>query len=119
MTHPQVQTTEFPALNSRPEPPFTTIYDRRTKDEYDILSPMARRPDPAEFDHPLNTEELKALSRGLARLSPRQIADAYRKAYEACRMDGDQLPKAAAIQELVTAWKLTRAWRLRRPVERS
>jgi hypothetical protein len=33
-------------------------------------------------------------------------------------MDGENLPRAADIQELVTAWKLARAWRLRRPVPR-
>jgi hypothetical protein len=81
-----------------------------------MLSTMARRPDPAEFDQPLDREELQALSRRLARLSPHHVADAYRRAYEACRMEGDQLPRAADIQELVTAWKVTRAWKLRRNV---
>jgi hypothetical protein len=51
-------------------------------------------------------------------LSPHQIAEAYRKTYDDCRMESDRLPRASAIQELVTAWKLTRAWKLRRPVER-
>jgi hypothetical protein len=79
---------------------------------------MARRPDLAEFDEPLGKEELKELSRRLARLSPHHVADAYRRALEQCRMDGEQLPRASAFQELVTAWKLLRAWKLRRPVER-
>jgi hypothetical protein len=79
---------------------------------------MARRPDAVEFDQPLDKEGLKELSRRLARLSPHHVADAYRRAYEACRMDGENLPRAADIQELVTAWKLARAWRLRRPVQR-
>jgi hypothetical protein len=79
---------------------------------------MARRPDAAEFDRPLNRDELQELARRLARLSPHQIAEAYRKAYDDCRMESDRLPRASAIQELVTAWKLTRAWKLRRPVER-
>jgi len=40
-------------------------------------------------------------------------AEAYRQAYKACRMEGDLLPRANAVQELVTAWKLLWSWRKR------
>ena len=79
---------------------------------------MARRPDPVEFDHALGTEELQALSRRLAMLSQHGVIDAYRRAHLACSMTGDQVPKAADVQEMVTAWKLMRAWAKRRPIER-
>jgi hypothetical protein len=39
--------------------------------------------------------------------------DAYREAYEQCRMNGDSLPRATAIQELVTVWKQLWEWRRR------
>ena len=32
----------------------------------------------------------------------------YREAYERCKMNGDSLPRASAIQELVTVWKQLR-----------
>jgi hypothetical protein len=75
---------------------------------------MARRPDPAEFDRPLNRAELAERQRRLAMLSSHHVADAYRLAHDVCRMEGDRLPKASAVQELVTAWKLLWGWRKRR-----
>jgi hypothetical protein len=33
-------------------------------------------------------------------------------------MDGDHVPKASVVQELVTAWKLLWKWRRRGPVGR-
>jgi hypothetical protein len=79
---------------------------------------MARRPSPEEFDRPLSSEELKDHQRRLTMLSPHHVADAYRKAHEECRMDGDRLPRASAVQELVTAWKLLWKWRRRGPAAR-
>jgi len=80
---------------------------------------MARRPDPAEFDRPLTDAELKQRRRELSMLSPQHVAESYRRAHEACRMDGDQLPRASAVQEMVAAWKLLWTWRRRRrPPER-
>jgi hypothetical protein len=79
---------------------------------------MARRPDPAEFDCPLTEAELKERVRRLSLLSPHRVAESYRQAHEACRMDGDRLPRASAVQELVAAWKLLRKWRIGRPVPR-
>jgi hypothetical protein len=66
---------------------------------------MARRPDPSEFDLPLTEAELKKRRRELSMLSPHHVSEAYKRAYEACRMDDDRLPRASAIQELVAAWK--------------
>ena len=71
---------------------------------------MARRPAPEEFDRPLSKEELAERQRRLSLLSPHHVADAYRQAYEACRMDGDRLPRASAVQELVTAWRVMWRW---------
>jgi hypothetical protein len=74
---------------------------------------MARRPDLAEFDKPLSREQLAQLTRRLAVLSPHDVQRAYCDAYVRCAMNGDLLPPAAAMQELVTAWKLMRQWKLR------
>lgn len=76
----------------------------QTKAKPAILFPgMARRPAPEEFDRPLTREELAGRERQLSLLSPYSVADAYRQAHEACRMEGDRLPRASAVQELVTA----------------
>jgi len=74
---------------------------------------MARRPDSAEYNKPLTRDQLAQLTRRLAVLSPYDVAKAYRDAYVRCAMNGDLLPPAAAVQELVTAWKLMRQWKLR------
>jgi hypothetical protein len=81
-------------------------------------SRMARRPDPVEFDHPLTPDQLHQLSRRLGMLSSHGVMEAYRRAHLACSMPSDQPPKAADIQEMVTAWKLMRAWAKRRPADR-
>jgi hypothetical protein len=69
---------------------------------------MARRPDLAEFDKPLSRDQLAQLTRRLAVLSPYDVAKAFRNAHVRCAMNGDLLPAAAAVQELVTAWRLMR-----------
>ncbi len=74
---------------------------------------MARRPDPAEFDKPLSRDQLAQLTRRLAVLSPLHVQRAYRDAYVRCAMNGDLLPPAAAVQEMVCAWKLLRQWKIR------
>jgi hypothetical protein len=79
---------------------------------------MARRPQPEEFDHPLTNAELAERQRRLAMLSPHHVAEAYRQAHEACRMEGDGLPRASAVQELVTAWRVLWRWRRKGPVGR-
>jgi hypothetical protein len=75
---------------------------------------MATRPDSAEFDTPLTNEDLAKRRRDLAMLSEHHVRDAYREAYDRCRMQGEALPRASAIQELVTVWKLLWSWRRRR-----
>ena len=79
---------------------------------------MARRPDPSEFDKPLSKDQLAELVRRLSMLSPYHVQDAYRQAHQKCCMQGDLLPRAAAIQELVAAWKIMRQWKLRRQPSR-
>jgi len=56
--------------------------------------------------------ERLAARRRLSMLSPHRVADAYRQAYETCRMEGDRLPRVGAVQELVATWKLLRMWRI-------
>jgi hypothetical protein len=79
---------------------------------------MAHRPDPSEFDRPLTVDQLRALHRKLSMLSPYHVQEAYRTAHASCSMEGDALPRAAALQELVTAWKILRNWKRRRPPRR-
>ena len=87
---------------------------RRKGETCYAVSVVARRPAPEEFDKPLTPEELAERQRRLSMLSPHHVADAYRQAHEACRMDGDRLPRASAVQELVAAWKLMWRWRRNR-----
>ena len=59
---------------------------------------------------PLSGESLKERYRSLSLLSPFHVRDAYWKAWEACKLEGDT-PNVQAIQELVTAFKLLWKWR--------
>jgi hypothetical protein len=71
-----------------------------------------------QLDRPLDTEELKLVLRRLGRLGPRQIVEAYRRAHQACRMEDEMPPPAAALQELMIVSRLMRAWKgRRRPLE--
>jgi hypothetical protein len=65
----------------------------------------------APEDRPLTAPELAEKRRQLARLHVSGVADAYRRAHAECRMDGDRLPRASAVQELVTAWRVLWKWR--------
>jgi hypothetical protein len=76
---------------------------------------MAHRPTPEELDRPLTPEQLKENQRRLSMLSPHHVMDEYRAAWEQCRMDGDRVPRASAVQGLVAAWKLL--WKRRRQRE--
>jgi hypothetical protein len=67
---------------------------------------MTWRHDPAELDRPLTKEDLAKRRRALSMLSEHSVRDAYRLAWEQCKMQGGSLPRASAVQELVTAWKL-------------
>jgi hypothetical protein len=64
---------------------------------------MARRPSPEEFDRPLTTAELAERQRRLSMFSPHHEAEAHRQPHEACGVEGEQLPRASAVQDLVTA----------------
>jgi hypothetical protein len=75
---------------------------------------MARRPDPADLDRPLTADALREKQRRLSLLSPHGVAEEYRRAHRACRMEADRVPRASAIQELVTAWKVLWGWRRKR-----
>ena len=79
---------------------------------------MARRPDPVEFDQPLTPGQLRTLARRFSMLSPASVIDQYRRAHLACSMPGDRMPRAADVQEMVTAWKAMRAGAKRREAGR-
>ena len=98
---------------------FPVVRGGRRIGEYgNLISGMARRPDPSEFDKPLSQAEVKELRRRLSFLSPHHVAQAYREAHQRCCMNGDLLPRAAAVQEMVTAWKLMKDWRKSVPPSR-
>jgi hypothetical protein len=60
---------------------------------------MAHRPDLSQFDRSLTVAQFHELHHKLAMLSPHHVQEAYWTANKACRMDGDGLPRAAAIQQ--------------------
>ena len=59
---------------------------------------------------PVRRSREGALSVSIATKSLPCPGDAYRKAWEACKLEGDT-PNVQAIQELVTAFKLPWKWR--------
>ena len=67
---------------------------------------MAQHP---ESEPILNREELDDFKRHLAMLSVPGVEGVYTTAHNDCRFDGKKLPPAAAIQQLVAAWKVLRA----------
>jgi hypothetical protein len=79
---------------------------------------MAYRPDPSKFDQPLSRDDVETMRKHLSGIDPFRVQRAYQQAYEKCRLHGDVLPKASAIQELVIAWKVLRARRRARPERR-
>jgi hypothetical protein len=64
----------------------------------------------AESDRPLTEKELEALQQNLARLSEPSVKQVYQQAWEECRMKGERLPPAKAVQQLVQAWKQLWKW---------
>jgi hypothetical protein len=66
---------------------------------------VARRP---YADPILSREELAEFARRLSMLSVPGIEGVYQIAHKDCRLDGKRLPPAAAIQQLVAAWKVLR-----------
>jgi hypothetical protein len=79
---------------------------------------MARRPDVSEFDKPLSKDQLAELERRLALLSPYDVAQTYRRAHQHCCMQGELVPRAEAVQEMVAAWRVLRRWKRRGPGSR-
>lgn len=74
---------------------------------------MPYRPDPSEFERPLTQEDLKHIWNKLAMLSPYLVREEYRRVYKECCLDGERIPNAGTIQELVTIWKFLRHGRRR------
>jgi hypothetical protein len=72
---------------------------------------MARRPEVANLKDVLSRDDLAELQQKLSRMSVTGLQDFYRTAYFRCRLEGERLPQARAIQELVQAWKQMRKWR--------
>jgi hypothetical protein len=72
---------------------------------------MGRPADKLPPDHPMGIEELNDLRRRLSQLSPHHVSIEYQKAYMDCRMFGNALPPARAIQELVQIYKQLWKWR--------
>jgi hypothetical protein len=70
---------------------------------------MVKRPDvPKQV---LSREDLADLQRRLDQMSVTGVEDFYRTCYLACRLDGDRVPSARSVQELVQAWKQIRKWK--------
>jgi hypothetical protein len=62
-------------------------------------------------DSPLTKDEIDQLRENLAKLSDEGVRNLYRTAWEECRMKGERLPPAKAVQQLVQAWKQLWKWR--------
>jgi len=75
---------------------------------------MSYRPDVT--DETLSKEALAELRRRLAMLHVSGVEQFYRDAYARCAPVAGRVPKASAIQELVTAWKLLRKWSKSNPI---
>jgi hypothetical protein len=58
----------------------------------------------------LTKAELAELQRKLSTMSVTAIRDFYFAAHVRCRLEGDKVPAARSIQELVQAWKEVRKW---------
>jgi hypothetical protein len=67
---------------------------------------MAHRP---ETDAILSREDLIEFQRHLSMLSVPGVEGVYQTSYADCKYDGKRLPPAAAIQQLVAAWKVLRS----------
>lgn len=72
---------------------------------------MAYRPDPANLDKPLSKDDLEQYGYTLSSLAPQRVFAEYRRLYQECKLEGEQLPKASSIQQLVTVWRFLRAAR--------
>ena len=66
------------------------------------------------MDDKLTTTQLADLRKKLSTMSVTAVKDAYHSAYFQCKLDGDKIPSARAIQTLVQAWREMRGWSKRR-----
>jgi len=63
-------------------------------------------------DDALSREELEELRRKLATMSITGVRDFYASAYYECKLNGDRVPAARALQKLVQAWREMRKWKI-------
>ena len=54
------------------------------------------------MEQPLSKEDLELFQHQLSALSPQHVYAQYRRLHEECRLEGERLPKASSIQQLVT-----------------
>jgi hypothetical protein len=69
---------------------------------------VANRPASEEI---MTRDELTEFTRRLSLLSTDGVEGVYQTAYKDCRYDGKRIPSAAAIQQLVAAWRVLRKLR--------
>jgi hypothetical protein len=80
----------------------------RTKSESDKNS---SRGTPHGVRTILSREQLAEFTLQLQRLSDDGVERIYETTYRECRYDGKKLPPAAAIQQLVACWRVSRKFR--------
>jgi hypothetical protein len=80
---------------------------------------MANRPATEELDCPFSRQEVAELRQRLTKLAPSTVIDEYQRVYEKCRIEGERLPMAKCVQELVVAWKVLWQGRRRRRLRRN
>ena len=59
----------------------------------------------------LSREDLEEFTRSLQRLSTDGVERIYETTYQDCKYDGKHVPPAAAIQQLIAAWRVLRRFR--------
>jgi hypothetical protein len=89
----------------RPPPPNQRKHHSEQKANLLKFRCVGRRP---ESDPILSRDELAEFTRRLSMLSVPGVEGVYQTAHNDCRFDGKRLPPAAAIQQLVAAWKVLR-----------
>jgi hypothetical protein len=72
---------------------------------------MANRPEPEVI---LDRNELSDYRRDLSKLSISSLEQEYQRVHQDCRIEGPRFPQPAALQQLVTLWKVLRSIRLRK-----
>jgi hypothetical protein len=74
--------------------------------------------DPHEPEVILDRKELADYRQDLSKLSPSSLEHEYQRVHQDCRIEGTRFPQPAAIQQLVTLWKVLRGLRKSRRVAR-